>query len=221
MNNDKIKIILVDDHNIVRDGLKALLMMEDDIEVVGEASDGEDLYRLLKDLKPNILLLDIFMPGKSGIEIAEEISNNYPEIKIIILSSSMDEDSIFNSIQAGINGYLPKNVKKDELVEAIHQVSEDKEFYSDAIPTTIFKNFKKFALVGKKLMLQHTVSLTDREKEIVRWFAEGLSYKDIAEKLSISTRTVETHKNNIMAKFEFKTTVDLIKYAIKNGLVEL
>ncbi len=221
MNKDKIKIIIVDDHNIVREGLNAILMMEDDIEVIGEASDGEELYRLLKDLKPNILLLDIFMPGKSGIEIAEEMSNDYPEIKIIILSSNIDEDSIFKSIQAGINGYLPKNVKKDELLEAIHQVNDDKEFYSDAIPTTIFKNFKKFALIGKKLMLQHTVSLTDREKEIVRWFAEGLSYKDIAEKLSISIRTVEVHKNNIMEKLKFKTNVDLIKYAIKKGFVEL
>jgi len=221
MNKDKIKIIIVDDHNIVREGLNAILMMEDDIEVIGEASDGEELYRLLKDLKPNILLLDIFMPGKSGIEIAEEMSNDYPEIKIIILSSNIDEDSIFKSIQAGINGYLPKNVKKDELLEAIHQVNDDKEFYSDAIPTTIFKNFKKFAIVGKKLMLQHTVSLTDREKEIVRWFAEGLSYKDIAEKLSISIRTVEVHKNNIMEKLKFKTNVDLIKYAIKKGFVEL
>ena len=221
MNNDKIKIIIVDDHDIVRDGIDALLMLADDIEVIGEASDGEELFNLLKHLKPNIILLDIMMPGKSGIEIAEEMSLDYPDIKIIILTSDLDENSIFNAIQAGVNGYLPKNVKKHELIEAIRQVSQDKEYYSDAISITIFKNYLKFAQAGKKHKLDYNIILSDREKEIIRWFAEGLSYKEIAEKLFISIRTVESHKNNIMEKLELKTTVDLIKFAIKNGFVKL
>ncbi len=221
MNNDKIKIILVDDHDIVRDGIDALLMLADDIEVIGEASDGIELFDLLKCLKPNLILLDIMMPGKSGIEIAEEMNLDYPDIKIIILTSDLDEDSIFNAIKAGVNGYLPKNVKKHELIEAIRQVSQDKEYYSDTIPTTIFKNYKKFAQAVKKHKLDYNIILSDREKEIVCWFAEGLSYKEIAEKLFISTRTVESHKNNIMEKLELKTSVDLIKFAIKNGFVKL
>ncbi len=221
MNDNVIKIILVDDHDIVRDGINALLMLEDDIEVIGEASNSDELYRLLKDLKPNLLLLDILMPGKSGIEIAEDLSHDYPEINIIILSSDMDENSIFNSIQAGVNGYLPKNVKKDELIEAIRQVNADKEYYSDAIPTTIFKNYKKFAQVGKKQKSSFTAILSDREKEIVCCFASGLSYKEIAEKLCISVRTVESHKNNIMEKLGLKTFVDLIKYAIRKDFVKL
>jgi len=221
MLSDTIKIILVDDHNIVRDGINALLMLENDIEVVGEAANADELYSLLKTLKVNLLLLDIIMPGKSGIEIAEEVNNNFPDIKIIILSSDLGENSIFQAIHAGIAGYLPKDVKKQELLDAIRQVSADKEYYSDAIPTTIFKNYKAFAQAGKKSKFESTIALTEREKEIVYWFAEGLSYKEIAAKLFISPRTVESHKNNIMEKLGLKTTVDMIKYAIKSGLVKL
>jgi len=221
MNTEKIKVILVDDHDIVRDGINALLILENDIEVIGEASDCDELEALLRKLKPDLLLLDIMMPKKSGIQIAEELSRDYPEIKIIILSANFDEESIFNSIQAGISGYLPKNVKKDELAEAIRHVASGNDYYSDAISATIFKNYKKFAQEGRKHNIGHKVELTEREKEIVRWFAEGLSYKEIAAKLFISIRTVESHKNNIMEKLEFKTTVDMVKYAIKHGLVEL
>ncbi|MBT4729010.1 MAG: response regulator transcription factor, partial [Bacteroidetes bacterium] len=151
--DDIIKVILVDDHDIVRDGINALLMIEENIEVIGEAANSDELFALLKEKTPDLLLLDIIMPGMSGLEVAKELNHNYPEIKIIILSSNLDEDSVFNAIQAGINGYLPKNVKKDELVTAIHQVSEGKDFYSDAISTMIFRNYKKFAEAGRK----HTV----------------------------------------------------------------
>ena len=219
--DDSIKIILVDDHDIVRDGINALLMTEEKIEVIDEAANCEELYELLKKKKPDLLLLDIMMPGKSGIEIAEELGQTHPEIKIIILSSNLDEDSVFNSMRAGINGYLPKNVKKEELVEAIFQVSRGKEHYSDAISTMIFRNYKKFAEAGRKHTVERQVDLSDREKEIVHCFAEGLSYKEIGAKLFISTRTVETHKNNIMEKLELKTKVDLVKYAIKQGIIEL
>lgn len=219
--DDVIKIILVDDHDIVRDGINALLIVEDSVEVIGEASNGDELFELLEEKTPDLLLLDIMMPGKSGIEIAEELGQLYPDIKIIILSSNLDEDSVFNSMRAGINGYLPKNVKRDELVEAIKQVSTGKEFYSDAISTMIFRNYKKFAEAGRKHTIERQVELSDREKEIVRWFADGLSYKEIGAKLFISTRTVETHKNNIMEKLELKTKVDMVKYAIKHGIIEL
>jgi DNA-binding NarL/FixJ family response regulator len=221
MVKNTIKIFLVDDHDIVRDGINALLMLEDDIEVIGEASNANELNTLLKSSKPDLILLDIIMPGESGIEIAEKMNIDYPDVKIIILSSDLDENSIFNAIYAGINGYLPKNVKKTELLEAIRQVDIGKEYYSDAISTTIFKNYKKFAQKGKKQILEHTKTITPREKEIVRCFAEGLSYKEIAEKLFITISTVESHKNNIMQKLELKTTVDLVKYAIRNGIIEL
>ena len=219
--DDIIKVILVDDHDIVRDGINALLMIEENIEVIGEAANSDELFALLKEKTPDLLLLDIIMPGMSGLEVAKELNHNYPEIKIIILSSNLDEDSVFNAIQAGINGYLPKNVKKDELVTAIHQVSEGKDFYSDAISTMIFRNYKKFAEAGRKHTVERIAELSEREKEIVRWFADGLSYKEIASKLFISVRTVESHKNNIMEKLELKTKVDLVKYAIKHGIIEL
>ena len=105
--DDIIKVILVDDHDIVRDGINALLMIEENIEVIGEAANSDELFALLKEKTPDLLLLDIIMPGMSGLEVAKELNHNYPEIKIIILSSNLDEDSVFNAIQAGINGYLP------------------------------------------------------------------------------------------------------------------
>jgi DNA-binding NarL/FixJ family response regulator len=221
MNNDKIKIILVDDHEIVRDGINALLMLAKDIEVIGEASNGNELFSLLKFLKPDIILLDIMMPGKSGIKIAEDLSISYPDIKVIILSSNIDEESIFSSIDAGVSGYLSKNVKKLELIEAIRQVNAGKEYYSDIIPIVIIKKYKNFIKDNTKQKQETIVALSDREKEIVKWIAEGLSYKEIGEKLFISSRTVESHKNNILEKLELKTTVDLIKYAIKNSFIEL
>lgn len=221
MDEDTIKVILVDDHVIVRDGINALLIMENDIKVIGEASDCNELFALLREMIPDVILLDIMMPCKSGIEIAREMATMYPDVRIIMLSANLDEDSIFNSIQAGINGYLPKNIKKDELVQAIRQVADGKEYYSDAISATIFRNYKKFAQAGRRQIVEQAIALTDREKEIVRWFAEGLSYKEIAAKLYISPRTVESHKNNIMEKLQIKTTVDMVKYAIKHGLIEL
>ena len=221
MNNDKIKIIIVDDHEILRDGIKALLILANDIEVIGEASNGNELFSLLKFLKPDIILLDIIMPGQSGIEIAEKMNIEYPDIKIIILSSNIDEESVFNSINAGVSGYLSKNINKIELIEAIRQVNAGKEYYSDMIPLVIIKKYKSFIKDNTKQKQEIIITLSDREKEIVRWITEGLSYKEIGEKLFISSRTVESHKNNMLEKLELKTTVDLIKYAIKNGIVEL
>ena len=221
MENNKIKIVLVDDHDIVRDGINALLLFENDIEVIGEASNSDELYKLITHKSPDIILLDILMPGKTGIEVAEFLKAEYPNIKIIILSSNFDENSIFNSISAGVKGFLPKNVKKIELLEAIRQVNNDNEYYSDSISITIFKNFKNYAKASKKQVSMHSKSLSAREKEIVRCFAEGLSYKEIAEKLFITTSTVESHKVNIMQKLGIKTNVDIVKYAIRNGIIEL
>lgn len=179
------------------------------------------LTNYLDENVPNIILLDIGLPGKSGIEIAAEISVRHPKSAIIILSANMDEDSIFQSIQAGVKGYLPKNVHKEELICAIKQVSNGKEYYNNSISTTIFRNYVKFARTGRKHTIEKEMKLSDREVEIVKLFTEGLSYKEIAARLFISVRTVESHKNNIMEKLELKTIVDLVKYAIRNELVSL
>lgn len=218
---EKLKIIVVDDHEIMRDGLVTLLELEETVEVLGEAGNYKELYELLEKNIPDVIIMDIGLPEKSGIEITGELSEKHPEINIIMLSANLDEDSIFNAIQAGAKGYLPKDVGKDELFTALGEVSQGKEYFNENISTIIFKNYVKFAKAGQKQPSKKTASLTDREKEILKLLAEGLSYKEIGAKLYISTRTVETHKNNIAEKLELNTKVELVKYAIKNGLADL
>lgn len=217
---DKIKVILIDDHHIVREGIKILLMNLKDIEVVGEASNGDELFELLKTKEPHILILDIMMPGLSGIEITRIVKDEYPEIKIIILSANTDNDSVFDSLKAGAHGYLPKNAKREELLEAVYMVASGNEFLSDSISQTVLRNYISRARTGDKNGKEEA-GLTKRELEIVELFAEGLSYKEIAERLFISARTVESHKNNIMEKLELRSIVDLVKYAIKHKIIQL
>jgi len=218
----KIKVLLVDDHQIVRDGIFALLIKEHDIEIVGEASNGDELFEKLKFIKPDIIILDISLPKMSGIEIAGILAKDYPEIRIIVFSSYTDEETIFKSIRAGAKGFLPKDSMREDLVEAIKKVNQGFEYLSDKIPNTILMDYiKKAGTQEEKFNNSKLSSLTKREREILKLIAEGMSYKEIGNELFISVRTVETHKNNILQKLELKSTIDLVKFAIKNDLIDL
>jgi len=217
-----IKVLLVDDHQIVRDGIFALLIKEHDIEIAGEASNGDELFEKLKFIKPDIVILDISMPKMSGIEIAGILNKDYPDIKIIIFSSYTDEESIFKSIRAGAKGFLPKDSMREDLVEAIHKVHQGFEYLSEKIPNTILMDYINKSNSGEeKYSNTRLGNLTKREREILKLIADGLSYKEIGNELFISVRTVETHKNNILQKLELKSTIDLVKFAIKNDLIDL
>jgi DNA-binding NarL/FixJ family response regulator len=218
---DKIKIIVVDDHQIVRDGIYLLLMNNQDMEIIGEAPNGDELFDILKTQTPDILILDLSLPKLSGLEICRMLSRDYPHIKIIIFSSYTDEDSIINSIKAGAKGYIPKDVFREELVTAIRAVNEGNEYLSNSIPNTILMKFIKSDREKEKFDYDKVSLLTKRETEVLKLIAEGLSYKEIAEKLFISFRTVETHKNNILQKLGLKSTIDMVKYAIKNKIIEI
>lgn len=216
---NKIKLFLVDDHSIVRDGLKSLLIDEDDISIIGEASNADELFSLLNKKMPNIILLDISLPNISGIEITKKLKVDYPQISVLILSMHTDEDFVINAIKAGAKGYLPKNSKRDELINAIKIVSSGGDYYSNEISSIVAKKFiqdvkNQSGKSGIKL-------LTEREKEILKLVVEGSSNKEIADKLYISIRTVETHKNNILQKLELKSTVELVKFAIKNKIIRI
>jgi DNA-binding NarL/FixJ family response regulator len=217
---NKIKIILVDDHRIVRDGLRSLLQDEEDIDVIGTAESYTDLVTLLSVVgEPDILILDISLPDISGIEVARIVSIKYPEIRIIMLSMYVNEDFIFNSLKAGAKGYLPKNTSKNELLEAIRQIYQNQEYFTDEITNIILKSYLK--KIKNEQEPDDSDKLTRREEEIIRLVAEGSSNKEISEKLFISTRTVESHKNHIMNKLELKTNIDLIKFAIKNNIIQI
>lgn len=217
----KIKIIMVDDHQIVRDGIKALIIDDENIEIIGEASNSNELFDLLQDNTPDIILLDISLPDTSGIEIAKQISSEYEGIKILMLSMYMSEEFITNSIEAGAKGYLPKTTTQKELLDAIKSINNGGEFYNDTVSDILLKSYIKKTQGKNKEEEEKSINLTKRELEILKLFAEGLTNKEIADQLFISIRTVESHKNNIMQKLELKTTVELVKFAIKNNIIEI
>lgn len=217
----KIKVILVDDHQIVRDGIKSLIANEPEIEVIGEASNHTEFFELLESKSPDIVMLDISMPEVSGIEIARKLCSEKPEINVMMLSMYMSEEFIVNAIEAGAKGYLPKTTTQKELVSALKTIHGGGEFYSESVSNLLLKSYIKKTQGKFNEEEKKTVQLTKRENEILKLFAEGLSNKEIADKLFISIRTVESHKNNIMQKLELKSTVELVKYAIKNKIIEI
>jgi two-component system response regulator NreC len=217
----KIKIVLVDDHNIVRDGFKNLLMNLTDIKVIGEASTGGDLFNLLKKIIPDILLMDITLPNMNGIAITEKLRIDYPDIKVIMLTANVDDESVFDSFKAGALGYLPKNIQFDELVEAIRSVYEGNEYIARSISDVVLKNYFNRNKIGGNIHFRSKQELTKRELQVIESFAGGFSYKEIADQLNISIHTVESHKKNILEKLELNSIVDLVKYAIKHGIINL
>jgi DNA-binding NarL/FixJ family response regulator len=218
---EKIKLILVDDHQLVRTGIANLLAGEAGFEIIGEAADAKDLFELLKKSQPDIAVLDIALPGMSGIEITKKLHNDFPGIRILILSMHTSEEFIFNAINSGARGYLPKNTSRKELIEAIYAIQRGEEFFAESISNVILKSYIKKAKSDSPEEENNENLLSKREIEVLKLFAEGMTNQEIADKLFISIRTVESHKNHIMARLELKTTVDLVKFAIRNNIVLL
>ena len=217
----KIRIFLVDDHQLVRDGIKALLLSADDLTILGEASSGKECFEKIALEPPDILILDISLPDTNGIEVTKRISAEYPDTRVLILSMYTSEDFIFNSVKAGARGYLPKNTSREELLSAIHAIHDGEEFFADSISRIMLKGYVRKAKEEDTIPQRGAIPLTTREIEILKLFAEGFINKEMSDKLDISIRTVETHKNHIMKKLELKSTVELIKYAIRNKIVEI
>ena len=219
---EKFKLMLVDDHQVVRDGIKSLINNMESFSVIGEAGDETELLTKLKLQVPDILIMDISLPGKSGIDITRELKKEYPHIKVLILSMYTNEDFIFNAVKAGARGYLPKNTSKKELNNALIEISRGGEYFSEPISNIILKSYIKQAQGSESSTEEEkTESLSGRETEVLKLFAEGKSNKAIAESLCISIRTVESHKNHIMQKLHLKSTVDLIKFAIRKKIVSI
>ena len=218
-----IKIIIVDDHQIIRDGLSNMIQEADDIILAGCASGYDEALRQIKISNPDLVITDLSMPGKSGIVLIGKIHELYPHIKILVLSMYVTDDYIFNTLKEGAMGYLPKqDTTKSELLKAIRTVYNGHQYFSDSIAQQIAMSYSKKAKRSADMdSALHSHDLTNREREILRLYADGFSNQEISEKLNISTRTVETHKNNIMQKFNFRSTVDMVKFAIRNKLSEI
>ena len=218
---DKIKIIVVDDHQIVRDGIDALFMKYDDIQIVAEASNGVEVLNLLEKIKPDIVIIDISMPKMDGLEASEIIREKYPDVQIIIFSSHSENKNIARAIEIGVKGILPKNTMREELADAVYQVHQGKDFMSKYIsPVALFEYIKE-SKDKNNAVSELKMKLTSREIELLQLIVGGQTNKEIADQLFISQRTVEKHKSNILSKLEMKSIVDLVKFAIKNKIVDL
>jgi len=218
--NDPVKVIIVDDHKIVRDGIKAMLLCNKSFKIIADVSSGMELFEVLKTTEPHIIVLDIGMPQMDGVEITEYLSCNYPQIKVLVLSANTSEDCVISSIRAGATGFLPKESSREEFLKALDFVSRGDNYYGESISAIIYRSYVSILKKGDSPE-NGDPKLSEREMEVLKAFSEGLSFKEISEKLSISARTVETHKLNILAKLGLKTTVDMVKYAIKNGIISL
>ncbi|MDI3526797.1 MAG: two-component system, NarL family, response regulator NreC [Tenuifilum sp.] len=218
---DKIRVALVEDHQLVRDGIRSLLTDLPNIEVVAEADCAKKLLNVIKDVNPDVMLVDISLPEMSGVELTNVITSNHPDIKVIILSMHIEQEYIFNSLRNGAKGYLHKSISRDELIEAIEEVHNGGEYFSKEVSGIILKNYLRRIKNPDRVEEYENKKLTPREMEILKMVAQGYSNQLIAEKLFISVRTVESHKNHIMQKLELTTVVDLVKYAIKNKIIDL
>lgn len=217
-----ISILLVDDHQIILDGIKQMLEGEPSICICACAENGRQALELAQQNSPDIIITDVSMPDMNGVELCEQIQKLQLNSKVIILSMYASEDYIFKAIQAGAKGYLTKqDTTKAELISAIHKIVDGEEYYSPAVAGIMMKSYVNQVQKKGSHESKTVQDLTAREREILKLYAEGYSNQEIADKLCISNRTVDAHKNNIMQKFEFKSTVDMVKFAIKNNIVSL
>lgn len=212
----KIKVLLADDHEIIRYGVSTFLSSIDSIEVVGEASTGDECVKLFKKTQPDVCVLDISMPGKDGIETTQAIRKLDSEVKILILSMHIDEEILGKVLEAGINGYLLKNTEKADLLHAIESIVKGQQIFSDPISDMIKDSFLK---KGRKSADTSAANITNRELEILQLIVEGLTSQEIAKKLYISPRTVDTHRANLMQKLEINNAAGLVRYALENDLI--
>ena len=213
----KINILIVDDHQIMIDGLMALLANEKDMNVIGVALHGKEALDLMQQLDVQLVLTDISMPQMDGIELTKAIRLLNPTCKVIALSMFADNDSITNMIEAGVSGYLLKNTGNEELTAAIRKVAAGGIYYSEEVSNVVMKNYT--ATTQKKAVMEK-VNLTEREKQIIHLIAKEYNNAKIADELFISERTVETHRKNIYRKTNTTTIVGLIKFAYEHGFMK-
>lgn len=210
------RIILADDHAMLRHGLKRILSESPELEVIGEAGDGLELLNLVKQSKPHLIILDISMPNLRGIEAVHEIKAVCPDAKILILTMHKDSEYLRQAIAAGADGYLLKEDADTELFSAIQKIRQGKIYIAPKLSEALADDWVKMQRGDYKPSLE-SEKLTTREREVLKLVAEGKTNKDIAKALFISIRTVDHHRANIMAKLKFKKTADLVRYAIDKG----
>jgi two-component system, NarL family, response regulator NreC len=213
----KIRILLADDHQLMRSGIRLMLEREADLTVVGEASDGREAVSMAKTLKPEVVVMDIGMPNLNGIEAAHQMTQDNPQLAIVMVSMHSDESYVLRALKAGARGYLLKDSAEADLIKAVHAVGSGKSFFSPVVSKMLLDDYVR------KLKRSGTEDaydlLTPREREILQLIAEGKSNKDIANLLDLSVYTVESHRSNLMEKLNLRGLPELILYAVRKGII--
>ncbi|GAA3444359.1 response regulator [Planomonospora venezuelensis] len=219
---DPIRVLIVDDHALIRRSLEMALAAEADIEVVGEASDGQEAVELADRLTPDVVLMDVRMPRRSGIEATREIKASAPSVRIIMLTVSDEEEDLFEAIKAGATGYLLKNVQLDEVPEVVRGVHEGQSLINPAMAAKLISEFATMSRKEAERPPQLPVPrLTDREMEVLRLVAKGMNNREIAKQLFISENTVKNHVRNILDKLQLHSRMEAVVYAVRERMLEI
>lgn len=213
---DKIRLLIADDHAIMRDGIRALLSLNDDIEIVGEASTGQEVIEKTAELNPDVIIMDIAMPGMDGLEATRRILKQNPKSRILILTQHDDKEYVLSAVRAGSAGYLPKRALGSELVSAIRAVNRGDSFLHPSAASALITDYRNQTQEGDVYC-----QLTPREREVLKLIAEGSTSREIADKLFISLKTVMGHRTKLMEKLDLHNRTELIKYAVRKGIVSL
>ncbi|KXX69582.1 response regulator transcription factor [Flammeovirga sp. SJP92] len=213
--NNPIKVAIIDDHKIVLQGLRSLLIAEEQIEIIGVYQCPDEFLKNEIPLQIDVLLLDVNLGAKSGITLAKHLGIHYNHVKIIMLTALEDQATIEGAIQAGALGYITKETEKEELLQAICEAYAGRRFFSKKISRIVFDGY------AQSVQEKQETLLSDRELEVLTYLSEGLKHKEMADLMCVSVKTVETHKANLQKKLNLYTTADLVKYALRNKIVEL
>lgn len=221
MNPTPIKVLLADDHAILRAGLKALLEAESDIEVVGEAANGVQAIQQVARLKPDVVVMDITMPDMNGLEATRQIAERFLDTKVLVLTMHAEEQYVLEVLEAGGEGYVLKSAADDDLIDAIRQVSQGKPYLYGDTTQILLEHYRQRRSTGQTVLQNSLELLSEREREVLKLTASGYSSREIGEMLYISPKTVDTYRQRLMEKLDLHHRVDLVQYALRKGLLKM